>query len=89
MTMPRPRPFAQAGVFSAPPCLGNPVAVVLDGSELDEEAMQRVARWTNLSETAFVQPHHGRRDKGPAPWRSAHAPVGPHSRCSQAHETPW
>jgi PhzF family phenazine biosynthesis protein len=32
------------------------VAVVLDGSELDEEAMARFARWTNLSETTFLLP---------------------------------
>ena len=36
--------------------LGNPVAVVLDGSGLDDDAMQLLARWTNLSETTFVLP---------------------------------
>ncbi|MCM3553521.1 PhzF family phenazine biosynthesis protein [Janibacter melonis] len=50
------RPFAQVDVFSSTPFLGNPVAVVLDGEGLDDEAMQRVARWTNLSETTFVLP---------------------------------
>jgi PhzF family phenazine biosynthesis protein len=34
--------------------LGNPVAVVLDGSGLDDHAMRLLARWTNLSETTFV-----------------------------------
>jgi PhzF family phenazine biosynthesis protein len=34
--------------------LGNPVAVILDGEGLTAEEMQRVARWTNLSETTFV-----------------------------------
>jgi PhzF family phenazine biosynthesis protein len=54
--MTKDRPFAQVDVFSPTPYLGNPVAVVLDGAGLDDEAMQRVARWTNLSETTFVMP---------------------------------
>ncbi|MEU2970127.1 PhzF family phenazine biosynthesis protein [Streptomyces ardesiacus] len=56
MTMPRSHPFAQVDVFSPIPYLGNPVAVVLDAADLDDQAMQRVARWTNLSETTFVLP---------------------------------
>lgn len=54
--MPRSRAFAQVDVFSRTPYLGNPVAVVLDGDGLDDVAMQRLARWTNLSETTFVLP---------------------------------
>lgn len=54
--MPRTRAFAQVDVFSATPYLGNPVAVVLDGTDLTDEDMARVARWTNLSETTFVLP---------------------------------
>jgi PhzF family phenazine biosynthesis protein len=50
------RPFAQVDVFSAVPYRGNPVAVVLDGDGLTTEQMQRVANWTNLSETTFVLP---------------------------------
>ena len=50
------RPFAQVDVFSTTPYLGNPVAVVLDGEGLSEGLMQRIARWTNLSETTFVLP---------------------------------
>jgi PhzF family phenazine biosynthesis protein len=50
------RPFAQIDVFTATATLGNPVAVVLDGSGLDDAALQRFARWTNLSETTFVLP---------------------------------
>lgn len=50
------RPFKQVDVFTATPYLGNPLAVVLDGSGLDDTAMQRFARWTNLSETTFVLP---------------------------------
>ena len=52
----RARPFAQIDVFTAAPGYGNPVAVVLDGADLDDAAMQRFARWTNLSETTFVLP---------------------------------
>jgi PhzF family phenazine biosynthesis protein len=50
------RPFALVDVFSSTPYLGNPVAVVLDAEGLDDAAMQRIARWTNLSETTFVFP---------------------------------
>ena len=50
------RPFKQVDVFAATPYLGNPLAVVLDGSGLDDAAMQRFARWTNLSETTFLLP---------------------------------
>lgn len=52
----RARPFAQIDVFTAAPGYGNPVAVVLDGTDLGDAAMQRFARWTNLSETTFVLP---------------------------------
>ncbi|WP_265522349.1 PhzF family phenazine biosynthesis protein [Oerskovia flava] len=50
------RPFAQVDVFSTEAFRGNPVAVVLDGEDLDDEQMARFARWTNLSETTFALP---------------------------------
>jgi PhzF family phenazine biosynthesis protein len=50
------RPFAQVDVFTEVPYFGNPVAVVLDGTGLDTDEMQRFANWTNLSETTFVLP---------------------------------
>jgi len=50
------RPFKQVDVFTTQGYFGNPVAVVLDGSDIDDVAMQRFARWTNLSETTFVLP---------------------------------
>jgi PhzF family phenazine biosynthesis protein len=50
------RPFRQIDVFTPVPYRGNPVAVVLDASDLDSEQMQRFAHWTNLSETTFVLP---------------------------------
>ncbi|MFV0680710.1 PhzF family phenazine biosynthesis protein [Ottowia sp.] len=56
MPTPYARPFAQIDVFTTTATLGNPVAVVLDGTGLDDAAMQRFARWTNLSETTFVLP---------------------------------
>lgn len=52
----RLRDFRQVDVFTAVPYRGNPLAVVLDGSGLPDEAMQRFAQWTNLSETTFVLP---------------------------------
>ena len=50
------RDFTQVDVFTTTPYLGNPVAVVLDGSGLSTAQMQRFAHWTNLSETTFVLP---------------------------------
>ncbi len=48
--------FKQVDVFTDQPYFGNPLAVVLDGSGLDDAAMQRFACWTHLSETTFVLP---------------------------------
>ncbi len=50
------RAFKQVDVFTSVPLLGNPVAVVLDGTGLSTAQMQAVANWTNLSETTFVLP---------------------------------
>lgn len=52
----RSRRFTQVDVFTTVPYAGNPVAVVLDAGGLDAEAMQQFARWTNLSEAAFLLP---------------------------------
>ena len=46
--------FKQVDVFTARPFLGNPVAVVIGAEALDTSAMQRIACWTNLSETTFL-----------------------------------
>jgi PhzF family phenazine biosynthesis protein len=48
------RRFRQVDVFTEVPYVGNPVAVVLDADDLSTDAMQRIARWTNLSETTYV-----------------------------------
>ena len=52
----RTRRFKQVDVFTRVPYLGNPVAVVLEAEGLDDAQMQRIAGWTNLSETTFVLP---------------------------------
>ena len=57
------RGFRQVDVFSAGGPVGNPVAVVVDSEELSDAEMQAFARWTNLSETAFLlEPTNGRAD---------------------------
>ena len=50
------RPYKQVDVFTSIPYLGNPLAVVLNGADLNDTQMQSFARWTNLSETTFVLP---------------------------------
>lgn len=52
--MPRSFAFKQVDVFGSAPLLGNPVAVIFDADALDDREMQRIATWTNLSETTFV-----------------------------------
>ena len=46
--------FKQVDAFTSRPFYGNPVAVVLGADDLGDEEMQRIANWTNLSETTFV-----------------------------------
>lgn len=46
--------FKQVDVFTDTPFFGNPVAVVIGAEGLDTQAMQRIAGWTNLSETTFL-----------------------------------
>jgi len=50
------RSFKQVDVFTRIPYRGNPVAVILNAQGLDTAQMQRIANWTNLSETTFVLP---------------------------------
>lgn len=54
--MPRARGFIQCDVFTDHPLRGNALAVVLDGTGLTTEEMQRFAGWTNLPETTFLLP---------------------------------
>ncbi|WP_454914718.1 PhzF family phenazine biosynthesis protein [Xanthobacter sediminis] len=51
-----PRRYVTLDVFTTRPFGGNPLAVVLDASGLDDAAMQQIAREFNLSETVFVLP---------------------------------
>jgi PhzF family phenazine biosynthesis protein len=46
--------FRQVDVFGSGPLTGNPVAVVHDADDLDDDRMQLFAQWTNLSETTFL-----------------------------------
>lgn len=48
--------FSQVDVFGSEPLGGNPLAVVHDAEGLDDAELQRLADWTNLSETAFLLP---------------------------------
>lgn len=48
--------FTVVNVFSADPLGGNPLAVVHAAEGLNEAQMSMLARWTNLSETAFILP---------------------------------
>src|SRR5258706_5418960 len=48
--------FSQVNVFSADALGGNPLAVVHAAEALSVARMAALARWTNLSETAFLLP---------------------------------
>jgi len=50
------RAYNVLDVFTETPLTGNPLAVVHDCDGLDGEAMQKIAREFNLSETVFVLP---------------------------------
>jgi PhzF family phenazine biosynthesis protein len=50
------RSFLQVDVFASDRYRGNALAVVLDGTGLDVDAMQRFTDWTNLSEATFLLP---------------------------------
>ncbi|MDT8448300.1 MAG: PhzF family phenazine biosynthesis protein [bacterium] len=49
-------PYLQVNVFSLDPLKGNPLAVIRPQVSLDSQRMQDFARWTNLSETVFIEP---------------------------------
>jgi hypothetical protein len=89
----------QVDVFSATPYLGNPVAVVLDGTDLTGQEMQRLARWRTCSKlcSSFLLPPRrlttGCGSSPPAV--SCHSPGtrpwGPHARAwttAAHHSTP-
>ena len=57
--------FRQVDVFGTEPLLGNPVAVVHGAEDVPGGMMQKIAQWTNLSETTFLTaPNDPRADYG-------------------------
>ena len=46
--------FRQVDVFTSEPFRGNPLAVIVGADALSDTQMQRIANWTNLSETTFL-----------------------------------
>ena len=50
------RRYVQLDVFASRAGDGNPLAVVLDGTDLCDAEMQHFAHWTHLSETTFLLP---------------------------------
>lgn len=87
----RTRPFEQVDVFTHRPCLGNPLAVVLDGEGLSDAQMQAFAAWTQLSETTFVLPPTPEGRAGGADYRvriftpGAELPFAGHPTLGAAH----
>ena len=49
------RSYSVYDVFTNRKLTGNPLAVIFDGDDLSDEAMQSIAKELNLSETVFVQ----------------------------------
>ncbi|CAH2356091.1 uncharacterized isomerase Yhi9p [[Candida] railenensis] len=49
-----PRKFKQVDVFTKVAFKGNAVAVFFDADDLNDDQMQQIATWTNLSEATFV-----------------------------------
>jgi len=48
------RPYLLFDVFTTQRFAGNPLAIFPDGAGIDDDAMQRIARELNLSETVFL-----------------------------------
>jgi PhzF family phenazine biosynthesis protein len=85
------RPFQQVDVFTDTAFLGNPLAVVLDGTGLSDAQMQTFAAWTQLSETTFVLPPTPEGVAGGADYRvriftpGAELPFAGHPTLGTAH----
>ncbi len=85
------RIFQQVDVFTDTAFLGNPLAVVLDGTGLSDAQMQSFARWTQLSETTFVLPPTPEGAAGGADYRvriftpGAELPFAGHPTLGTAH----
>lgn len=50
------RPIQLVDVFGVDDFTGNPLAVIANAEDLSTDEMQSIARWLNLSETAFLLP---------------------------------
>lgn len=50
------RRYLEVDVFTRRALGGNPLAVIVDAEGLDGDTMQRIATWTNFSETTFLLP---------------------------------
>ncbi len=87
----KPRAFQQVDVFTDTAFLGNPLAVVLDGTGLSDAQMQTFAAWTQLSETTFVLPPTSEGAAGGADYRvriftpGAELPFAGHPTLGTAH----
>jgi PhzF family phenazine biosynthesis protein len=85
------RPYQQVDVFTDTAFLGNPLAVVLDGTGLSDAQMQTFAAWTQLSETTFVLPPTPEGFAGGADYRvriftpGAELPFAGHPTLGTAH----
>jgi PhzF family phenazine biosynthesis protein len=85
------RPYQQVDVFTDTAFLGNPLAVVLDGTGLSDAKMQTFAAWTQLSETTFVLPPTPEGAAGGADYRvriftpGAELPFAGHPTLGTAH----
>jgi len=85
------RPYQQVDVFTDTAFLGNPLAVVLDGTGLSDAQMQTFAAWTQLSETTFVLPPTTEGAAGGADYRvriftpGAELPFAGHPTLGTAH----
>ena len=55
--------YVQLDVFASRPLEGNQLAVFTDGSSLNSDEMQALARETNLSETTFILPRDPHAEK--------------------------
>lgn len=55
-TLSKTRRFAMVDVFARIRFSGNPLPVVIDAEDLDTDAMMRITRWFNQSETTFLLP---------------------------------
>ena len=85
------RAYQQVDVFTDTAFLGNPLAVVLDGTGLSDVQMQSFAAWTQLSETTFVLPPTSEGAAGGADYRvriftpGAELPFAGHPTLGTAH----